>query len=240
MSPERAGESNFSEVEMPPVLPFFIVMDVSLSMKPVIEEVNSCFKELQKVIHDDGTVEEVCRIGVVSFAETVRSELGLANLGYADVPRLTERDSRTNFRPVIQHLRGEIEDSIRRLGRGAEWHRPVVFFITDGFHNASEDDWRGPLGALKDPGWKYRPEIVAVGFGDADQDQIREVSTTWALMVKASLDFAEQIREIFKFLIGTVYRNSQDAANLDGGDALELHLEPDSQKMVMLHVNTND
>src|SRR6266508_3629366 len=132
MTPEPLSDSDVRTDESYPVFPIFVVMDVSLSMSPVIGLVNASFERLREVVRKEPMIAEVSRIGVVSFADDAVTELGLANLKYAPAPELTCRGQRTNFAAAFRHLHGEIETSIRDLGKGARFYQPVVFYLTDG------------------------------------------------------------------------------------------------------------
>jgi uncharacterized protein YegL len=100
-----------------------------------------------------------------------------------------------------------------------------VFFMSDGEHVAAED-WRPALDALRDPSWKYAPEVVAFGFGDANATTLQRIATRFAFLTKDA-DPATQVREIIRALIGsirTTSRSFRDPSQQDG-----LHLQAPSE-----------
>ena len=233
--PDELTESDATADESYPIFPVFVAMDVSLSMKSEIGSVNASFDELKQVVRDDAIVGEICRIGVVSFAGEATTELGLANLQYASVPSLECRGSGTNFAAAFRHLRLEVESSIRSLGRGASFYKPVVFFLTDGEHNATHDAWEEPLDELTSAELSFRPEIVAIGFRNAKEADLRRIGTNHVLLVKDHIDVANQVKEIFKLLIGSVRVNSRTATQAAShGGAMQFDLKPDPNAFVTL------
>ena len=86
----------------------------------------------------------------------------------------------------------------------------------------AREDWHPALASLRDKSWKFAPEVVAFGFGDAENDNIREVATRFAFKVKDT-DPVLQVREIMNALIGSIRTTSMSFR--DPGQAQGLHLE---------------
>jgi uncharacterized protein YegL len=204
-------------------------VSVSMSGEP-IEALNDALPGLQKAIRDDPTVGEIARIGIITFSDKARTVLPLCDLFYAEVPEL-RCEGMTNFAEAFRVARREIENGIRALGKGTRFHTPVVFFLSDGAHTAGED-WIGPLQDLTDRGWKFRPEIVAFGFGDAAAEELRKIASRYAFMANGA-DTAGQVREIISTLIGSVKTTSTSLRSGDGG----LLVEPDPKKFTPLPVH---
>lgn len=86
----------------------------------------------------------------------------------------------------------------------------------------AREDWQPALASLRDKSWKFAPEVVAFGFGDADQDTIRKVATRFAFAVRDG-NPVMQVREIMNALIGSIRTTLMSFR--DPGQAQGLHLE---------------
>ena len=207
--------SDFSLEESHPVFPVFLLIDISYSMAgPTMNAVNQALPEMKMAIADDPSVGEIARLGIMTFSDTARSVLPLCDLLYADIPKLTEEGG-TNFAEAFRVAKSQIESGVRGLGKGTRFHRPVVFFLSDGFHN-SADDWTVPLKELVDRSWKFSPEIVTFGFAQADADQLAKISTRYAFLA-SSVDPASAVKEILSTLISSIKTTSGSLKSGDGG-----------------------
>jgi len=228
--------SDFEQTEAYPVFPVFLLVDTSGSMDGApITAVNEELPKIRDVVKDDPTVGEIARVGVMSFGPSAMTELPLSDIQFADIPRLNANGSSTDFGAGFELARSQIESEIRALGRGTRFHRPVIFFLSDGHHNVSAE-WRPKHRKLLDENWKFRPEIVAFGFGDANENEIRAVATTHAFFAK-DRDPASAVREILQTIISSIRVTSR---SLRGGVAGGLEVPVDSDKFTELPVQTVD
>ncbi len=203
--PEFAQEESF------PVLPIFLLVDVSYSMlqDDAIGAMNRSMPGLKEAIERDPTAGEMARISVITFSDTARTVLPLCDLQYADIPPVAP-EAGTNFAAAFQYTRQEIENGLCGLGKGTRFYTPIVFFMSDGDDNSGLD-WRNALHALTDRSWKFRPEIVTFGFADARPEQLAAISTKFAFIANNGSNPAEQVKEIIKALIGSIKVTSQSA-----------------------------
>jgi len=159
------------------VLPCYVVCDVSLSMTDHMEEVNAGLREFRGAVHADATVGRLIRCSVVSFAEKPQVLQRLhptANL--TDLPML-EPCAGTNFGPAFTLLREAIDQDVTTLkSRKVSVHRPIVFFLSDG-QPTDPVTWPAAYATLTDPAWTSRPNMIAYGLGDADQDTLTRIGT---------------------------------------------------------------
>jgi len=199
------------------IFPVFIAIDVSASMAGgAIEAVNKALPDLQTEMRRNPMVGEIARVSIVTFSDQARTVVPLTDLAYAELPVLMVEGG-TNFAAGLRGVRDAIESGLAALEKGTPLYRPVVFFMSDGQHTARED-WTSALARLKDRSWKFSPEVVAFGFGEADQDTIRRVATQHAFSVKDA-DPVDQVREIMNALIGSIRTTStsfRDPAQADG------------------------
>jgi uncharacterized protein YegL len=223
--------SDFHKEESYPVFPVFLLIDVSYSMEgEPIDAVNRSLPELKDAIESDPTVGEIARVGVITFSDDARLALPLCDLMHADLPVLRPENG-TNFAEAFRTARIEIETGLRDLGKGTKFYRPVVFFLSDG-ENVAPDDWTWPLRELTDRSWKFSPEIVTFGFGNARPETLGKIATRHAFMARNG-NPADQVREIISTLIGSIKSTSGSLQSGQGG----LIVEPDPNKFTPLPVS---
>lgn len=206
-----------NSTELYPVFPFFLLIDVSASMTGgAIEAVNAALPELQQEMRSNPTVGEIAQVCIVTFSDEGRTALPLSDLATVRIPELMVEGG-TNFAAGFRALRQAIESGMASLPKGTPVYRPVVFFMSDGQHMAQED-WTPARNQVVDRSWKYAPEIVSFGFGAANDDAIKRVSTKFSFRAKAG-DAAVQVREIMNSLIGSIRTTSTSVRDpsMDGG-----------------------
>jgi uncharacterized protein YegL len=207
------------------IFPVFLLVDVSASMAGgPIEALNRSLPELKKEMQSNPTVGEIARIALLTFSDEVRVVLPLGDLAFAELPEVLVEGG-TDFAAALRGVRQAIDQGMSGLPKGTPVYRPVVFFMSDGDHTAKED-WTTALAELKDDTWKYRPEIVAFGFGDARPDALQQIATRFSFMAK-DRDPVIQVREIMNALIGSIRTTSTSFR--DPTQAQGLHLEAPSQ-----------
>ena len=207
--------------ELYTIFPVFIVVDVSASMSGgPIEALNEALPNLQKEMVSNPTVGEIARIALVTFSDSGTTLIPLCDLAEAELPEVMVEGG-TNFAAGFRETRKAIASGLGSLPKGTPIYRPVVFFMSDGEHQARED-WVSALDELRDRSWKFAPEIVAFGFGNANTDALRRIATRYSF-VATDRDPAVQVREIINALIGSIRTTStsfRDPSRADG-----LHLE---------------
>jgi uncharacterized protein YegL len=193
------------------VFPVFMVVDVSASMAGgPIEALNKALPDLQHEMRSNPMVGEIARIGLLTFSDEARVVLPLGDLAEVHLPELTVEGG-TNFAAAFRGARQAIESGMRSLPKGTPVYRPVVFFMSDGEHQARED-WTDALSQLRDPGWKFAPEVVAFGFAEARNESLQRIATRFAFTCR-DRDPVTQVREIIKALIGSIRTTSTSLAD---------------------------
>lgn len=207
--------------ELYTIFPVFLLIDVSASMSGgAIEAVNAALPELKTEMLSNPTVGEIARVAVLTFSDEGRTVVPLCDLANAEIPEIMVEGG-TNFAAGFRELKKAIGGGMANLPKGTPVYRPVVFFMSDGDHNASED-WAPALEQVRDTSWKFAPEVVAFGFGEANREVIRRVATRFSFDAKGQ-DPVVQVREIMNALIGSIRTTSTSFR--DPSQAEGLHLE---------------
>jgi uncharacterized protein YegL len=223
--------SEFAQIERHPVFPVFLLIDVSYSMAGApIQAVNDALPALKEMIQEDPQVGEIARISIITFSDIAKSVLPLCDIVQASIPYLSP-DAGTNFAGAFRLAQTSIESEIRSLGKGTRFYKPVVFFMSDGDHIASED-WTSPLRQLTDKSWSFNPEIVTFGFGAANEDVLGKIATAFAFVARSG-NPASQVKEIMSALTASIRTTSKSFSGPQGGG---LNVEVDENKFKPLPI----
>ena len=168
---------------------------------------------LKRQVEEDPIVGDIARFGVITFSSTAKMVLPLSDLlDVQNMPTLAPEGS-TNYEAAFEFLHGAIEHDMDWFkGNGAQIYRPAVFFITDGFPDR-DCNWQPSLQRLIDPGFKYKPNIVAFGFGSASEQTLAQIATFKAYAANAGESPSEILRTIARELTRSIMASSQAAAS---------------------------
>ncbi|MBV8942023.1 MAG: hypothetical protein JO240_09845 [Solirubrobacterales bacterium] len=100
---------------------------------------------------------------------------------------------------------------------GFQVHRPTVFFLSDGQPTERHAKWHDRLMALKDQGFKERPNLLAFGVGDADPKVIQQLATSprHAFMMREGVSTAGAIAEFAASMLNSMVSSAE---RLDRGE----------------------
>lgn len=185
----RGGRRAESGTEVIPsayrVLPCYLVVDTSASMAgEPIGKINEEVPELRKRMMRKPLLAEVCQLSLVTFDVSATVHVKLTDVSKMEFTPLEAIGRQTNYVKPFELLRNTIAgDLYDLLLLGRRPYRPVVFFLSDGQHNVPDGDWRGPLGEFTDR-HKFHgaPNVIAFGFGDATEENIKAVGRKAAYM----------------------------------------------------------
>lgn len=219
-----------TQSELFTVFPVFLLVDVSASMAGgPIEAVNKALPDIQNEMRTNPMVGEIARVGLTTFSDESRVVIPLCDLADAHLPELMVEGG-TNFAAAFRGMRQAIETGMTSLPKGTPVYRPVVFFMSDGAHQAREE-WTEPLKKLRDSSWKFAPEVVSFGFGDSHQESLRKIATRFAFVAKDQ-DPVTQVREIMNAIIGSIRTTSTSLA--DPSKAQGLYLDTPTEHFTPL------
>ncbi|GLY06943.1 VWA domain-containing protein [Actinoplanes sp. NBRC 101535] len=207
--------------ELSTVFPVFLLVDVSASMTGgPIAAVNRALPGIRAAMRTDPLVGEIARVGLTTFSDEARVVIPLCDLADAHLPELNAAGG-TDFAAAFRGMRRAIETGMTALPQGTPVYRPVVFFMSDGRHQAGED-WTGPLRELRDGGWKFAPEVVSFGFGDSHPESLQRIASRFTFTAKGE-DPATQVGEIMDAILGSIRTTSTSLA--DPAKAQGLYLD---------------
>lgn len=218
-STESAGNA-FGTEEGYPILPICVTIDVSGSMleSGAIQAVNDCLPDLKRMVEEDPMVGEMARLGVVTFENTAKTVLPIADISMCNMPHLTAGGG-TNYAAGLRATKAFLEQAIPTLGKNVRYYKPVVFFISDGQPLDGEASWLAAARELATS--KYAPHIVCFGMADADMSTLAKITNTFAFKAKDG-DPIAATREVFRQVIGSIKVTSASAgqAASSGGEAI--------------------
>ena len=206
------------------ILPFYLVCDESASMSgDAIDAMNKALPELHAEIGMNPVVSDKTQFAIIGFSNEAEVLLELSDLSQiAGLPVLTAKGG-TNFAAAMRCLKSQIELDLDRLkSQGHKVFRPVVFFLTDG---QPTSDWEVEYNELTSPSFRYRPNIVSFGIGDADRDVISAIANFRAFIQEdSSMSPAVALQEFATALTKSIVKSGVSMTK-EGG----LQLQPPTQ-----------
>lgn len=167
----------------PSVLACYLALDTSDSMSgPALDAAGAELARLWDAARDDPRLATSCRLSVVTFDAVARVHVPLTRAGdLRRPPRLAATRPATNYQSVLELLRGQIAGDLADL-RAARLRplRPAVFLLTDG--RPTRGHWPPAHAALTHSAWPDAPDVVAFGFGAADEIVVRRLGTAGAYL----------------------------------------------------------
>lgn len=214
------------------VVPCYLVCDLSLSMTDHIDHLNAGLREFRGAAHADSSIGDRIRCCVVGFADTPRVLQPLHPVEMlAELPE-PESCVGTNYGPVFIHLRAAIDRDVRRLKtHRLRVGRPIVLFVSDG-QPTDPVTWPTAFAALVDPNWADKPNVIAFGIGDADQETLGRIGTFGIFLARDGIRMSTALIASMRLAAPDPRRAEHDLSTsgphvrrtLSGkGDAMEIH-----------------
>jgi uncharacterized protein YegL len=195
------------EAPIATLLPFYALCDVSASMRADqrIDALNGAVAATCDAAASHPVVADRVRLAIMSFASEAEIVMPLSDLGLLDeLPRLVPRGL-TSYAAAFNLLRATIErDAAQLVADGFRVFRPAVFLLTDGQPTDSPTEWRSSLSRLLDARFPHRPNVVAFGFGDANDEILAEIATIAAYQASDTVSAAAAIASFGTVLVESV------------------------------------
>lgn len=197
------------------VMPFYVVCDVSWSMFNDISQLNDGLRRLIRAIRAEPIVDDVARIGVISFSDTARVVMPLGQASDSGLQDL-QLEGGTNYGAAFRALKATIDTDISELkSRGLKVFRPCAFFLSDG--EPLDSDWRATFTSTltydkeRKVGNSRHPIVVPFGFRDALEADIKYLAYPPG---KGKWFFARtnKIEEALKGIVGVIMQTTMTTA----------------------------
>ncbi len=211
-------EVRFSTVR---VLPVYLVLDASMSMRTHETLLNETVREVLDTFSANPLLSDFFRVSIVAFAAEPQVILKMTGPdGFGRISWITTGGP-TNFGPLFDLMYTEIEEDIRALRQEAlAVLRPVVFLLTDGAPTDSPAErWQAAHRRLTDPTWKPHPRIITYGFGDASESILAHMATSGAFIADGSTQNTDAVTQFMSSMT-----NSLVASAVTGKTSLPHHV----------------
>src|SRR5664280_211374 len=162
------------------VMPFYLVCDVSYSMKHDMAQLNDTLQVFHKTIGSQPVVDDVARICIMTFSDSPQVVVPLGQVSEQRVPQL-QQGGGTYYGPAFRKLAGTTAaDREARKGEKYRIFRPAAFFLTDG--EPLDSDWHRTFTETltydrkTGRGNKSHPVFVPFGFRDATESVMKQLA----------------------------------------------------------------
>jgi uncharacterized protein YegL len=148
------------------IMPFYIVCDVSWSMKPDMGDLNKALGELHQQLLQEPIINDLVMMSLITFSHEARTVVPLAALEEISLPTLSA-DGGTDYSPPLREFHQRFTaDRARLKGEGKRVYRPCIYFLTDGEPNNTS--YKQTMASLitKENNTAY-PYICPFGFREA-------------------------------------------------------------------------
>lgn len=201
------------------VMPFYVIVDVSVSMTPDIDELNQALEKFLVAVRNEPVVDDVAQVGVVSFSDDAKVVMPLAQPSEIVVRKL-HIEGGTNYGAAFQKIAKVIDDDVAALKKqGYKVYRPCVFFMSDG--EPQDRDWHQTFTSAltydqaSGTGMKTHPLFIPFGFRDASEDIMRQLAyppdkAKWYFARTHSVD--EALQGILHVIMQTVLTGGRTGA----------------------------
>lgn len=162
------------------VMPFYLICDVSWSMKADMQYLNDAVSRLRRAIVAEPVVDDVAQVCIMTFSDTAKVVMPMTRMSAREVPTLSIEGGTkygTAFRALAQTI---VQDTAKLKAQGYKVYRPCAFFLTDGepddsgWHKTFTDTLTYEQKARAD--MRSHPVFVPFGFRDARKDVLRQLA----------------------------------------------------------------
>ena len=211
-------------------LAFYLAVDVSVSMQAsgALGVASSILPRVVDAVGASPTLSDVVRLGMIDFSDDAQVVLRLDDVrNVKSLPPCVARGG-TSYASAFRLLRKEIESDVQQLKQdGYRVYRPAVFFITDGAPTDELSDLAAAFAELTDPDFRYRPNIIPFGVGEATKQLLDpwvypkpgEKKAMRSYVAGPDIDPARAMTQLAEVLVSSVLASagSVTSAGMGGG-----------------------
>ncbi|MBX7132463.1 MAG: VWA domain-containing protein [Fimbriimonadaceae bacterium] len=162
------------------IMPLYILLDTSGSMKDVEKELNDFARELQQLAKDEPQIADVAYMCVIGFDSTARVLIPLGDIREASMPVITAGGG-TNYSAAFELLAARIQEDSRMIhDAGAAMFRPLAIWLSDGAPQDREymETFRRlfDYDAETETGNRSYPRFVPIGMRNADAETLAKLA----------------------------------------------------------------
>lgn len=184
------------------VCPIYLLLDVSASMRgDAISALNDTIETIVNSLITNPNVVERVHLGINIFSSGSEVVLPLTPLTEISRIPIFSAGGASDYGSAFRLMRTTIEIDLERLrSRQLKVIRPTIFFASDGTPTDPPSAWMAELDRLREPRW--HPNIVAVGFSQADPQVLSRVATTsgGAFLVQSGASPRESMNALAAFV----------------------------------------
>jgi uncharacterized protein YegL len=175
---EGYGGPRAAEGQM--VMPFYLICDVSVSMKSDMAALNDGVQRLRSSIVSEPVVDDAAHIGIMTFSDTAKMIMPLSQMSEHPVPMLSVEGG-TNYGAAFRELAHVIPaDAAALKSQGYRVYRPCAFFLTDGEPNDRDwwDTFKSTLtyNRVTGIGMKHHPVFIPFGYRNANDEVLKKLA----------------------------------------------------------------
>ncbi|MFY1634751.1 vWA domain-containing protein [Solwaraspora sp. WMMB335] len=211
------------------LLPFYLVIDVSVSMSSSgkLDAANAIMPAIVDALAQNPILSDKVRFGLIDFSDHAEVRLPLCDLldPKLALPALAVRGG-TSYGAAFTTLRHEIEANVAQL-KADQYvvHRPAVWFISDGEPTDDQSSWRAAFADLTSS--KVYPNFIPCGVDMANTTVLGSLihpsngPKQMALyMMEQGFDPAAAITGIAEILISSMIQSGYSLAGGNTGTIL--------------------
>ena len=173
-------------------LPTYLVIDVSSSMTPHQDALNSALRKLHHALAGSPRVSEFAHISIIAFSTQAWVVIEMTDMDY--VPQMPEVrcEGATNYGDAFRRVRERINIDLPALrAQGKAVLRPAMFFLTDGV--PTDRNWEKEYASLVDRTWNRRPHVITYGFGGGAERVLGRIATKAAFAAEGGTEQDEAL-----------------------------------------------
>ncbi|GAA4902946.1 vWA domain-containing protein [Streptomonospora salina] len=193
------------------VLPVYLVLDTSGSMKMHEDLLNRTVEEIHDVFDNTPEMKEFIQLAILTFNTEPHLVMRITEFEEIEYLPTVACQGLTNYGPMLRKVRNCIEEDVPDIAaRNVQVLRPAVFLLTDGQPNDKPGGaWHADAADLRDPEWRPRPHVIAYGFADASADVLGRIATDDAFVAEKGQENSVALKKVMVAMLKSVVASAK-------------------------------